>query len=95
MCVYKCIYIIKPFTDLHHAVSGFSCTDHPGYKDKYSTTCETTRELGNCRDGKRGNIDEETLMSNANNDGVSVLDACCVCGGGNKGTRLFEWFITV
>ena len=27
-------------------------------------------------------MDKSQLRSDANSDGISVLDACCVCGGG-------------
>ena len=61
-----------------------SCVDIPNYKDKYLTTCEKTKEFGNCKDGKPHEVPEATLKSDANVDGVSPLDACCVCGGGLK-----------
>ena len=64
-----------------------SCTDIPGFKDKYSTTCTQTREFGNCKDRKAAKYDEIELRENANTEGLSVLDACCVCGGGNKGSK--------
>jgi len=59
-----------------------TCTDVPNYKDKYGTTCKTMKEVGNCKDGKPGKISEQQLREEANSDGVSPLDACCVCGGG-------------
>ena len=57
-----------------------------GFKDKKGTTCAQTDELGKCKDGiwwkKEG---REELMEDANSQGLSVLDACCACGGGNQG----------
>ena len=54
----------------------------PNYKDKYSTTCEQTKKWGNCKGGKPGKISGARLQKDANSNGISVLDACCVCGGG-------------
>ena len=64
-----------------------SCTDHPNFKDKYGTTCEKTRNYGNCKDGNPAKVSKQRLMNDANIDGVSALDACCVCGGGKKGCQ--------
>ena len=64
------------------------CTDNPKFKDKYGTTCVQTRDYGNCKDGKPGKVPAWALRKDANRDGVSALDACCVCGGGNKGRIL-------
>ena len=61
------------------------CVDVPGYRDKYGTTCAQTAENGNCRDGKPGKINADILKKDSNSQGVSPLDACCVCGGGQKG----------
>ena len=65
-----------------------SCTDHPGFKDKFGTTCAHTRDFGNCKDGKAERWDEEQLRKDANVEGVSSLDACCVCGGGNRKVKV-------
>ena len=59
-----------------------SCTDVPNYKDKYGTTCEQTEKHGNCKDGKAGKVSEKRLLADANSDGVSPMEACCACGGG-------------
>ena len=40
-----------------------------------------TEKLGNCKAGEPV-LSKEQLQSDANLWGVSVLDACCVCGGG-------------
>ena len=40
-----------------------------------------TEKLGNCKAGEPV-LSKEQLQSDANSGGVSVLDACCVCGGG-------------
>ena len=61
------------------------CTDFPKFKDKYGTTCTEAGKFGNCKDGGPGKYSAETLKNDANNQGVSVLDACCVCGGGIEG----------
>ena len=55
-------------------------------------TCEHTVKVGHCKHGapnKVAKADEEfvgmeKLQMHANDDGISVLDACCECGGGNK-----------
>jgi len=57
------------------------CTDIPNYKDKYGKTCEGYTN-GACRNGNPGEANEEQLGEAANSGGVSPLDACCVCGGG-------------
>jgi len=60
-----------------------NCKNLPGFKDKWGTTCERTMEDGNCKNGKPWGIPAEELgQKDANSDGVSVLDACCGCGGG-------------
>ena len=59
-----------------------SCTDVPNFKDIHGTTCEQTEKWGNCKDGRAGKIPENVLLADANADGISPLDACCVCGGG-------------
>ena len=59
-------------------------------------TCEHTVKVGNCKHGapnKVAKADEEfvgmeKLQMHANDDGISVLDACCECGGGNKDTKI-------
>ena len=65
------------------------CVDFPNYKDKYLTTCQATKDFGNCVDGKPGKVSEVRLREDANTDGVSPLDACCVCGGGKGWYFLF------
>ena len=42
-------------------------------------------KFGNCKDGIPAKVAEEDLRSDANSDGISVLDACCGCGGGQIG----------
>ena len=60
-----------------------SCVDVPNFKDKETLTCDNLKEWGSCKDGGPGEDDETTIKSKAVN-GVSALDACCVCGGGLK-----------
>ena len=67
---------------IFQTIENESCADLPNYKDKYGTTCKKMKEFGNCKDGKPGKISEQQLRVEANSDGVSPLDACCVCGGG-------------
>ena len=61
------------------------CIDVQGYKDKHGTTCKQTEEYGNCSGGKPVKVDANLLKKDSNADGVSVLDACCACGGGLRG----------
>ena len=58
------------------------CIDIPNYKDKYGTTCSQTVNFGNCEHGEPL-IPDEQLIEDANSDDISVLDACCACGGGD------------
>ena len=68
-----------------------NCKNLPGFKDKWGTTCERTMEDGNCKNGKPWGIPAEELgQKDANSDGVSVLDACCGCGGGTYEGNAFE-----
>ena len=67
---------------LFEIIENEQCTDFANYKDKYGTTCEEYTN-GACRNGKPGDVEEEQLREAANSVGVSPLDACCVCGGGN------------
>ena len=77
----------KLYSPFEHTktVDTTKCVDIPGFTDKYGTTCTNTAEKGNCRDGKPGKINADNLKKDANSQGVSALDACCVCGGGLKG----------
>lgn len=61
-----------------------TCVDIPNFKDTHNTNCKQTEEYGNCKDGKPDKVSESQLKLDANSDGVSVLDACCACGGGLK-----------
>ena len=61
------------------------CIDFYDFKDKHGADCNHAKQSGNCLDGKPGAIGEAQLKADANDDGVSPLDACCVCGGGEKG----------
>ena len=61
--------------------SQFQCKDLPNFKDKYLTTCAQTKRFKNCKGGR---AIKQGLENDANEDGISVLDACCVCGGGLK-----------
>ena len=58
------------------------CIDIPNYKDKYGTTCSQTVNFGNCKHGEPL-LSIQQLHDEANSDGVSVLEACCACGGGD------------
>jgi len=65
------------------------CTDIPYYSDKKGMTCKKAVESGKCSNARpvgdtedeRKKIEEE-LDGNKNSDGVSLMDACCECGGG-------------
>ena len=72
------------FTD-----SRLQCEDIPNFKDKYGTTCARTKEFGNCNGGKPWKQTIAQLQSDANAEGVSVLDACCVCGGGTDQSSMY------
>ena len=63
--------------------------DIPNFKDKYGTTCARTKEFGNCNGGKPWKQTLAQLQSDANAEGVSVLDACCVCGGGTDQSSMY------
>ena len=65
------------------------CVDIPNFKDKYGTTCARTKEFGNCNGGNPWKQNIAQLQSDANADGVSVLDACCVCGGGTDQSSMY------
>ena len=68
------------------------CTDFNHFKDKYGATCEQVVEIGNCKNGAPNKVASrdiefksmENMQNDANAQGISVLDACCQCGGGNK-----------
>ena len=65
-----------------------TCADDAGFKDSYNVTCAQYKEWEYCKDGKpdiySGNS-LESLKKMSNDQGVSAVDACCVCGGGQEG----------
>ena len=80
--VNKWLSFYTPFFPTIFTDSRLKCVDIPNFKDKYGTTCARTKEFGNCNGGKPWKQTLAQLQSDANAEGVSVLDACCVCGGG-------------
>lgn len=75
-----------PFLYLGEMLDTSGCIDFPGFEDKWKTNCTETGKHGNCKDGKAAKVDEAQLRRDANDEGISVMDACCVCGGGTKGS---------
>lgn len=73
-----------------------ACVDHtysylPIFKDIDGNTCDNLKVLGNCKDGKpvKGNVAmvgrmDAVYPAGGPADGISAVDACCVCGGGKK-----------
>ena len=88
-------YVLKQSGDImsFHIIFWFTgrdvCTDIPYYSDKNGVTCKKAVESGKCSNARpvgdtedeRKKIEEE-LDGNKNSDGVSLMDACCECGGG-------------
>ena len=76
-----CTFFKYPILIRNVLASQFQCNDLPNFKDKYQTTCAQTKKFENCKGGR---AIRQGLENDANEDGISVLDACCVCGGGLK-----------
>ena len=64
-----------------------TCIDFPGFtilEHEDGTSCNETMKAGDCKYGKPIREGLESWWR-LDTQGYSVLDACCVCGGGIKG----------
>ena len=78
--------ILLIFSTNHSHQDERFCTDLPEFADKHGQDCKNARLFGKCEDGTPANgYTEESLIGEANAQGVSILSACCQCGGGLDG----------
>lgn len=74
----------------NHVIKGKLCFDLPGWTSKYlgrqGRSCDYVKKKQYCRDGhynrKKAYFHNRWSSYPKNNEGVSMLDACCQCGGG-------------
>jgi len=78
----------------HHVINGKLCFDLPGWTSKYlrqGQNCDYVKQVQYCRDGhynrKKAFFHNRWSSYPKNNEGVSMLDACCQCGGGTIHTE--------
>lgn len=66
------------------------CFDFNGFEDSGGDGCEFYEAKQYCSNGNVLTQDVDSFQIWRNVDGLTALDACCACGGGNSNFKKFE-----